>query len=285
MHPFEKSGLGKAPFRFVTMFSFPAPSLGEQNPNAYMEACQEAANIAKSHGVRGGICEHCGMALMNNFIIRSADGHKHVVGCDCVAKTRLSDAALARAVEAAVKAREKTKRAERKETKRANAEATRKANRRRLRRELFGQHGALLIEAFKLRKGNAFATSILQQAWTTGRLTANQISALQRWIDKGRAVKAERDADAARRAASRHIGEIGKRIETTVTCLKHFVRNDPFGPVWRLTILQDADGNTLKCFGRCLIDVGVTAKVRLTVKRHDTYEDEKQTIVNRLKVL
>jgi len=42
--------------------------------------------------VRVGTCAMCGIGLTNNFIIKSADGKKHSVGCDCVNK--INDARL-----------------------------------------------------------------------------------------------------------------------------------------------------------------------------------------------
>lgn len=81
-HPFEASGLGIGPFRFLYCASLPSPSLAAQNPTAYQAALRDLPK-----DVRLGTCAHCGMALMDNYVIESADKKKFAVGCVCVGKT------------------------------------------------------------------------------------------------------------------------------------------------------------------------------------------------------
>lgn len=104
MHPFEASGLGKAPFRFVFCYSLPPASLAEHNPSAYNAALRDMPQ-----GMGCGTCRHCGMAIMHNFIVESSDGRRSAVGSDCVMKTNqreLSDAVKAERKAMAAKARE-----------------------------------------------------------------------------------------------------------------------------------------------------------------------------------
>ena len=77
----EALGLGKAPFRVVGFCQIPSTSLAEQNPSAYNNAL---AGLPRGVGV--GSCAICSTGIMNNFLIRSADGKTHAVGCDCVLK-------------------------------------------------------------------------------------------------------------------------------------------------------------------------------------------------------
>lgn len=98
VHVWQDKGLGQAPFRIVGFFSFPAPALAEANTSAYNAACQAASDTARHFGVAGGICDVCGTALMNNYVIQSADKKRFVVGCDCVAHT--DDARLISQIEA-----------------------------------------------------------------------------------------------------------------------------------------------------------------------------------------
>lgn len=83
MHPFEASGLGLGPFRFLYVASLPSPSLAEQNPEAY-----NAALRSLPRDIPLGVCNHCGMPLMHNFVCTSSDGKKFAVGSECVDKTR-----------------------------------------------------------------------------------------------------------------------------------------------------------------------------------------------------
>ncbi len=95
LHPFERAGLGLAPFRFVG-----------SHEEKY-QACQGAPVQP------GASCDYCGTAIMVVCVIQSSDGKRFKVGCDCVAKTyaecdvsmdRYSDASkLARQVAAAVR--------------------------------------------------------------------------------------------------------------------------------------------------------------------------------------
>lgn len=78
IHPFEKAGLGKAPFRYVGAV--------DQNPRG-----DGTIVIGEHMGVKietkaGGTCDYCGMAIINMYKVRSADGHTFRVGCDCLKK-------------------------------------------------------------------------------------------------------------------------------------------------------------------------------------------------------
>ena len=66
IHLFEQAGLGKAPFRFV----------------AVRENVFRAGDCIKA----GGSCDFCGTGIRWECVIESADGHKHVVGSDCIHK-------------------------------------------------------------------------------------------------------------------------------------------------------------------------------------------------------
>ena len=104
IHPFQRAGLGLAPFRFVGM--------GQQD-RLYGEVILNRAEYERT-GVAlttkpGGTCAFCGTAITNLFNIESADGKRFHVGCDCVEKT--ADRALLVAVKRATLAANKKKRA------------------------------------------------------------------------------------------------------------------------------------------------------------------------------
>jgi hypothetical protein len=65
MHVFERAGLGHAPFRVVGVDYRRGPM---HEPI--------------------GTCDFCGQRIAECWLIRSADGRRFVVCCDCVAKTR-----------------------------------------------------------------------------------------------------------------------------------------------------------------------------------------------------
>jgi len=69
IHPFESTGCGVAPFRVVGFEHLgfrAAPGAPEQ---------------------AGGVCDHCGTAIKNAYVIAEAGGNRFRVGSSCVAKT------------------------------------------------------------------------------------------------------------------------------------------------------------------------------------------------------
>jgi hypothetical protein len=96
LHPFERAGLGKAPFRFVGMF-------------------ESKFQAAPGEPVRAGsTCDYCPSAIMQCYRIRSVDGREFKVGCECVRK--VGDAALVNQVDKAKRAHERSKRERRAES-------------------------------------------------------------------------------------------------------------------------------------------------------------------------
>ena len=80
VHVFERAGLGKAPFRFVSC----QKKIYQAFPGAPVQP--------------GSSCDFCGNGIMFEYWIRSSDGKDFKVGCDCVFKT--NDAGLRRVVDA-----------------------------------------------------------------------------------------------------------------------------------------------------------------------------------------
>lgn len=74
IHPFERAGLGLAPFRFVGMEHRVGPLL-------LADGTQVGAP-----GQPMGSCAFCGQGIAYCCQIESADGKRFIVGCDCVRK-------------------------------------------------------------------------------------------------------------------------------------------------------------------------------------------------------
>lgn len=87
LHPFEKAGLGKAPF-WITDFDQAGTDSGRQ----------------------GTTCDFCGTYIVNIFFIKSSDGKKFVVGSTCVEKTE--DEELIKVVHEKLKAANRQRRNE-----------------------------------------------------------------------------------------------------------------------------------------------------------------------------
>ena len=286
-HKFEKAGLGRSPFKFVTVLSFPSAALAEQNPTAYNNALRELSYAKKSLGLDHlGSCEHCGMALMNNFIIRDADGLCHVVGCDCVKYT--GDAGVIRQVEKAERDRKnsvrKVKAAAKKEAKAKNAKQARKDKRR----AFFLANETILRLAYANRHKSQFVGKLLVDFLRWGSLSIRQVQAIEPSIKRVAEFAAQRQADLARIEKARHVGTVGERIEVELTLVNWITSRDPWID-WRIAVFQDRDGNTLKTFGKvpdvASMEDGNFRRVRCTVKAHSEFRDEKQTMITRLKII
>lgn len=82
-HPFERAGLGKAPFRCV---------------GSYESKYQAIPGDPSCPIQPGSSCDYCGQGIMMVCVIRDANGVEFKVGCDCV--HRSGDKALAKPVSA-----------------------------------------------------------------------------------------------------------------------------------------------------------------------------------------
>ncbi len=154
-HPFEAAGLGKAPFRVIGF-----------SVRKY-QACQGAPIQP------GTSCDFCGTGIMNVYEILSADAHKFVVGCDCVAKT--GDVKLA----AEVKACQAERRAE---ASKARAEA-RKAGERTSAAERYAALPADIHIAFA-DCTHPIVADIARKAKETGRLSGAQLQLVRKlWLE------------------------------------------------------------------------------------------------------
>jgi hypothetical protein len=105
IHPFEAAGLGLAPFRFAGF---------------------EIKTYQACHGAPiqpGSSCDYCANAIMNCYWIRSADGKRFKVGCDCVMRLNRLDNRLISEVERAKRVHDRTLSAARRAAKRPAQDA------------------------------------------------------------------------------------------------------------------------------------------------------------------
>ncbi len=77
IHPFEKAGLGKAPFRYVGMID---------QDIRYGERVIGSVGGVEITTKPGGTCAYCGTYIVSMFQVESSDGNRFHVGCDCIRK-------------------------------------------------------------------------------------------------------------------------------------------------------------------------------------------------------
>ena len=195
MHPFETRGLGVGTFKCVGWSSFANPR-SEMNDTAREAQNRMAGEQARNLGMQGklGICDYCGMALMNNYIVQDSRNKRFVVGSECVVKAH--DKSLGNEVEVLKKNAEREAR-----RKKRDAEAHRKkwlatvnpatgeTNSQRLEREQREREEAARREAeekAKRTEGLRFMLPFLQNGSDWARSVADSIERGE--APRGRAV-------------------------------------------------------------------------------------------------
>lgn len=109
------------------------------------------------------------------------------------------------------------------------------------------------------------------------------------WADE-RAAKTKAIGD--KRAASQHVGEVGERIliEGFARLITSF--DNAYGTSY-MYMIEDANGNAYKFIGKGIHTseqsadrrIAFKVKAKFTVKAHDEYNGQKQTVVNRPKMI
>ena len=82
IHPWEKAGLGLAPFRFIGFFM-------DYGPHRMIVRGVNGEPVEIEVGSPGqpmSSCDYCGQGIGDVYRVRSSDGREFKVGCDCIAK-------------------------------------------------------------------------------------------------------------------------------------------------------------------------------------------------------
>ena len=176
----------------------------------------------------------------------------------------------------------------RKAAKLAAKQAAEKAEADARRDAFLAEHGDLLAWARAAAfdaDGCVVQDFLASVVWTADRFA--------HWSDAQAAAiakfKASREAMDAKRAASRHVGAVGKRFEGLVTVERVSSYERPvFNAPWVKetvfnTTLRTEDGNVLVVkFSHFHQEVGAQIVIRATIKEHAEYKGEAQTIIKRV---
>src|SRR5689334_12559868 len=81
-HPFEKAGLGVAPFQCIGHQRRVGPIPGP------------GGTEIGAPGQPMGTCDYCGTGIADCYVIRSSNGETFIVGSDCVARVGAEDPKL-----------------------------------------------------------------------------------------------------------------------------------------------------------------------------------------------
>lgn len=269
MHPFQKSGLGEAPFKCIDV---------QENVFVMPDGSTKA----------GGSCDYCGTGIRWEFFIASSDGKTFKVGCDCVEKTyrqygvevenfkaiRLEHARQRRQAGAQVRreARQKAWEAQREIWKQERLEAT---------AEWRNENAALIARLEALKGSNEFLRNMAQAIDYYGRLTERQQDSVERAI-------ARIDTAERQRQCSEFVGAPGQRIKSAKLRVTGsiVIGKEPFYPYAPryLISLEDENSNVLTWFTSVYEKAfDVFEEAAFTVKDHSVYRGIRQTIVQRVK--
>lgn len=264
-HPFEKAGLGKAPF-----------SCTHVTENVW----ENGDGTTKA----GGCCDYCGTGIRWEFWIKGsiAGARQFKVGCDCVAKTGWGIEGFEKVRADNARARRQAGVQKRRESRKAQIEAER-AQRTAERLEAtqaWRDANSDLVARLEAYEGtNAF---LRESAWNLthwGSLTARQVEAVESCF-------AVIDRLEAARANSQHIGAVGDKVILTITVERIVVLKSQFYGDNYITIATDEQGNAITYKGRTdLGGKGDTVTIKASVKEHTIYNGVKQTVIQRPKAV
>ncbi len=259
LHPFEKAGLGKAPFHCTAV-----------TVNVYDSG---AGSLFGSHKQPGGSCDYCGTGIMYEYWIKGADGSQFKVGSDCVAKTgghqHVDGFKKAKSQLLAQKRTAKRKAAWEARQAKWAAEAAEK-------RIVFEQVNPGLYEAIKAQSKSEFFQSLARNIEKYGALTERQLVAVKRILE-------ENFAKARLEANSTHVGTVGKPYKGKWQILRTMSWPSQFygqGPTY-LHIMSDGENLFVYKGSVPLGNKGGWVEGTFTVKEHSDYNGAKQTVLAR----
>jgi hypothetical protein len=168
----------------------------------------------------------------------------------------------------------------------AREAAEAEANSRRV--AFMAEHGALLERAQAFAERNPFVKDVTEKARKNAAMTEGQKAALEAAI-------ARIEATDAKKAASGWVGQIGERLELTVVAERVTSIQTQFGTM-RIAAMRTLDGNAIVTKGAFVPPTAnwnnelerweIEAepfKIRGTVKGHDEFRGEKNTVLARAK--
>lgn len=147
-------------------------------------------------------------------------------------------------------------------------------------REEFEKQNPGFSEDLKTYESNPFLEQMSLTLDQLGHLSERQLEVAKEVIQKAKIRKQEK-------SNSRHVGDIGERIELSVTT-KKVISFESFYGTYFIVLMHDASGNIIVYKGSSLKNTpkeNDTATIKATVKKHDEYKGEKQTVINRPKIL
>lgn len=262
VHPFERAGLGKSPFRCV--------------------GCRENWFVMGDGSRKpGGTCNYCGTGILNEYVIKSSDGKSFVVGCDCVQRTNADVVGFREERLKLARTKRATKVSERRAIKRAEWDKIRAEEKVARMDSFYAMKPELCVRLDTYAGENTFLLAMRDNLNAWGSLTEKMVAVVERLF-------AEEERNAELRMNAKHFGEVGVRAKNVkvkvMFCRK--VGESNFGyrsqPIV-LVKLETESGDQLTWFTSSYYDVSEEFQnASFTVKEHSEYKGIKQTTVSRV---
>ena len=154
--------------------------------------------------------------------------------------------------------------------------------------ELLEKRGKYYIEGNgyygipQVKYNEGFFGSLAKSLDDYGKLSEKQIQAVLKCVEQQAERKIQFDAIRdAKKASSKHVGEIGQRMELVLTC-EHVIEFDSQFGLMHICLMRDAEGNRVVYKGsKYLLDKGETQTFKATIKDHSERDGELQTLIAR----
>lgn len=261
-HPWEPA-LGIAPFRYRGMY-------------------ENRFDMGGGQWKPGGSCNYCGTGILYCYKIESSDGKTFVVGSECVMRCNGPAEEIVKVVK---KARAEHMRVKRGEGRRARQKAAAEARKTAWEAKLAANKVWLATNPLYLRLK---AHVVPEGQPGHNYFLADMMASLEKW---GGLTKAQEDAAVraldlidslpALRAASYWLGEIGARIQIEATvefskCLRYATYYEAASYINKM---RTADGAAITWFGNRELKPGEKVTGTAKIKKLDSFNGEKQTII------
>jgi hypothetical protein len=201
----------------------------------------------------GTVCYKCG-----------GSGGKHTLVKTVYTAARVEKLIAARAAKQAAKDAKKLAAAERRRLKWVADHAAEVA-------AFSEQHSQLILSMQELKSKDDFLRELCSKLDQYGLLSEKQAACAQEIVSRILGA-----------GNSQHVGTVGERVVLTLTT-KRMIERPSFYGITYIFKCVDQDGNAITYFGTAaaMPGVGESATVRARIKKHDAYQGEKQTIIER----
>ncbi len=257
LHPFERAGLGQAPFHCISVR-------------------QNRFEIPGAGWKPGGCCNFCSTGILYEYVIKSADDRTFVVGSDCVRRTGAEVTGFREQRLQLARSKRETRRVEDRAARQARWAAERAERAGVFQNDSRNRTLITWLEETPDNERNSFRLEMRESLRQWGSLTDRQRDAAH--------TSMMRDAERARQqAASQWIGKIGEKLqgEFTITFTTSWESNFGWPRVMTYLTVMASEDNLFVYKGNRLGERGMKLRGTFTVKEHGERNGTKQTILSR----